>query len=358
MVFKFMSHSFSFGQTLGIATTLAISIAGLSACNAEQPAADTDSGDTASADLPGADTSVTPGYAVLEERFQTEIVNIGLERLGYAIEEPKELEYATLHVDIANGGITYTAAHWQTLHQEFFENSGGDDSLERLGSYITNVLQGYKIDKATADEYGITSLDQLADPEIAALFDTDGDGKANMTGCNPGWGCELVIEHQLDEYGLRETVQHDQGQYFALIADTITRQQQGDPVLFYTWTPLWVSGVLKEGEDVTWLNVPYTALPEAQAGVTEEDTSAEGKNLGFAVDQEVILANQTFVDENPAAAKLFELLELPIGDVSAQNQLIQDGEDSAEAIRGHAEAWVEENQDQFDAWIDEALAAQ
>jgi glycine betaine/proline transport system substrate-binding protein len=243
------------------------------------------------------------------------------------------------------------------LHQEFFENSGGDDALERTGTYIANVLQGYKIDQATAEEYGITSLEQLQDPEIAALFDTDGDGKANLTGCNPGWGCELVIEHQLDEYGLRDTVQHDQGQYFALIADTITRYEQGEPILFYTWTPLWVSGVLVEGEDVTWLEVPYTSLPEAQGEASEADTSAEGKNLGFAVDQQVILANQTFVDENPAAAKFFEVAQVPIGDVSAQNQLMQDGEDTPEDIRRHAEEWVAANQDTFDAWIEEALAA-
>ncbi|MEM0980047.1 MAG: glycine betaine/L-proline ABC transporter substrate-binding protein ProX, partial [Cyanobacteria bacterium P01_H01_bin.58] len=215
-----------------------------------------------------------------------------------------------------------------------------------------------KIDKATADEYGITSMEQLQDPEIAALFDSDGDGKANLTGCNPGWGCELVIEHHLDEYGLRDTVQHDQGQYVALIADTITRYEQGEPVLFYTWTPLWVSGVLQEGEDVTWMNVPYTSLPEAQGEASEADTSAEGKNLGFFLDQQVILANQEFIDNNPAAAKLFSLLEVPIADVSAQNQLIQDGEDSPEDIRGHAEAWIADNQAQFDGWIEEALATQ
>ena len=51
-------------------------------------------------------------------------------------------------------------------------------------------------------------------------------------------------------------------------------------------------------------------------------------------------------------------MQVPIGDVNVQNQLIQDGEDSPEAIRGHAEAWVEENQAQFDGWIEDALAAQ
>ena len=349
----------------GMAAVLAVAIAGVSACGSGEQAADTDTDsgatteDTADAGaMPGEGVNVTPGYGVLEELFQTEIVNIGLEQMGYTIDSPKELEYATLHVDTANGGITYTSAHWETLHEEFYTNSGGDDALERTGTYIANVLQGYKIDQATAEEYGITSLDQLQDPEIAALFDTDGDGKANLTGCNPGWGCELVIEHQLDEYGLRDTVQHDQGQYFALIADTITRYEQGEPILFYTWTPLWVSGVLTDDEDVTWLEVPYTSLPEAQAGVTEEETSAEGKNLGFAVDQQVILANQEFVDANPAAAKFFELIEVPIGDVSAQNQLMQDGEDTPEEIRAHAEAWVAENQEQFDGWLEEALAAQ
>ena len=362
MVFNFKPWNRSVAKkSFGIATTLAIAIVGVSACDTGEQAVETEGEETAEVadgELPGEGVSVTPGYGTLEELFQTEIVNIGLEELGYEIEPGKELEYATLHVDIANGGITYTAAHWERLHEEFFVNSGGDDALERTGTFISNVLQGYKIDKATADEYGITSVEQLKDPEIAALFDTDGDGRANLTGCNPGWGCELVIEHHLDEYELRDTVQHDQGQYFALIADTITRYEQGEPILYYTWTPLWVSGVLEENDDVTWLSVPYTTLPDAQGTVTEADTTAVDTNLGFAVDEQVILANQEFVDENPVAATFFELVEVPIADVSAQNQLIQDGEDTPEQIREHAEEWVAENQDQFSAWLEEALEVQ
>lgn len=339
-------------QNFGMAIALAVTLTGISACNTtEQQAVDNvTENSSATETLPGEGISVTPGYSVLEELFQTEIVNIGLERLGYEIQPGRELEYATLHVDIANGGITYAANHWEKLHEEFFINSGGDEVLERTGVLIPDLLQGYKIDKTTAEAYGITSLGQLQDPEIAALFDTDGDGRANLTGCNPGWGCELVIERHLDEYGLQDTVQHDQGQYFALIADTITRYQQDEPILFYTWTPLWVSGILKEGEDVVWLEVPDS--PSADG-----NTEVDGKNLGFAIDQQVILANQDFVDNNPAAVKFFELVEIPIDDVSAQNELIQNGENTPEEIRGHAEAWVAENQSKFDAWIDEALAA-
>ncbi|MGA1474327.1 MAG: glycine betaine/L-proline ABC transporter substrate-binding protein ProX, partial [Prochlorothrix sp.] len=340
--------------TLGLAA-LTLSLGACQSSPEATPPTDTETSSGGEI-LPGAGTRVTAAYSVLEDLFQTEVVNLGLEQLGYTIEDPKELEYATMHVDLANGGLDYTAVHWQQLHNEFFENSGGDEKLERLGVIVEDALQGYAIDKATADEYGITSLDQLQDPEIAALFDTDGDGQANLTGCNPGWGCELVIEHHLDEYGLRDTVQHDQGKYFALMADTLTRFDQGESILYYTWTPLWVGGVLTPGAEVEWLEVPYTSLPEAQGDLSEEDTSSNGKNLGFAVDQLMVLANQEFADANPSAVAFMASVQVPLEDVSAQNQLMQEGEDSPEDIRRHAEEWVAKNQDQFDTWVNSALS--
>ena len=312
---------------------------------------------TKQASKPGAGVEVTPAYSVLEEKFQTDIVNIGLEQLGYEVRRAKELEYATMHVDLANGGIDYTAVHWEKLHSDFYTNSGGDERLERMGVIVDNVLQGYSIDQTTAQKHGLTSLADLKDPEIAKLFDTDGNGKANLTGCNPGWGCELVIEHHLDEYGLRDTVEHDQGQYFALMADTITRYEQNEPILYYTWTPLWVSGVLTPGEDVNWLEVPYTSLPEEQGNVSEKATTVDGKNLGFAIDEQMILANQEFIDNNPAAAKFFELVEIPIDDISAQNRKMRNGEDSTDEIRAHAEEWIKENQTQFNQWVSQAREA-
>lgn len=312
-------------------------------------------------DQPGSGVEVTPAYSVLEEKFQTEIVNMALKELGYDVTDAKELEYATLHTDLANGGIQFTTVHWEKLHSDFYTNSGGDEKLERMGVFVDNVLQGYSVDQATAEENNITNLEDLKDPEIAKLFDTDGNGKANLTGCNPGWGCELVIEHHLDEYGLRDTVEHDQGQYFALMADTITRYEQGEPILYYTWTPLWVGGVLQEGEDVSWLQVPYTSLPEAQGETSEGTTTAningQDVNLGFAVDQMRILANQEFVDQHAAAAKLFEVVQVPRPDISVQNRKMRNGEDSPEDIMGHAEAWVEEHRDQFDQWVSTAREA-
>ncbi|MFW5679654.1 MAG: glycine betaine/L-proline ABC transporter substrate-binding protein ProX [Pseudomonadota bacterium] len=306
---------------------------------------------------PGDGVAVQPILTTTaEELFQHMVLFRGLEDLGYEVQQPLELgEYGTLHVAIAQGDADFTAVHWDKLHTAFFENSGGEEALTKLGVFVENVLQGYLIDRATADEYGITNLEQFQDPEIAALFDTDGDGAADLTGCNPGWGCERVIEHHLPEYGLADTVAHNQGSYFALIADTIGRFEAGEPIFYYTWTPLWVSGVLVPGEDVVWLEVPYTSLPEGDA--TAEETTADGQNLGFAVDDIMVLASREFAEANPAAAAFLEAASIPINDISEQNLLMREGEDRMRDIERHVETWIEDNRDAFDGWLEAGRAA-
>jgi glycine betaine/proline transport system substrate-binding protein len=287
-----------------------------------------------------------------------EIVRIGLEELGYEMESDKILDYTAKLLAIADGELDYTVTHWEKNHQVFFEKSGGEEKLERVGAIIPQLLQGYQIDQKTANEYNITNIEQLQQPEIAQLFDSDGDGKANLVGCDPGWGCEAIIEHHLNTYQLQETVEHDQGKYPALIADTIARYNQGEPILYYTWTPYWVSSVLKPQEDVVWLEVSVTDLPESQGNLTAADTSVEGKNIGFPVDRMRIVANKQFIADHPSAQQFLTLIEIPPEDMNQESLRIKEGEDSPEDIRRHAQEWVEENQERFDSWIEQARKAQ
>lgn len=304
--------------------------------------------------LPGQGITVQPLKSSLaEEAFQTLLVSRALEKLGYKVLPMKDLEPATEHLAIANGDATFMANHWRLLHQEFYRNSGGDARLVRFGPYAQGAVQGYLIDRKTAEAHHITRLDQLRDPRIARLFDTDGDGRADLTGCNPGWGCERAIEHHLDAYQLRSTVTHRQGSYTALMADTMARYKQGRPVLYYTWTPYWVSAVLRPGTDVVWLQVPFSA---SQDGTTDTQ-QPNGKNYGFAADQEEIVANRDFIQRNPAAARLFEVMRLPISDINAQNLRMNDGANTERDMARHTDGWIRAHQALFDGWLAQARAA-
>ncbi len=307
------------------------------------------------AELPGKGVAVSPiKGSPANAWFQHMVVQIALEKLGYEVEETLEADFPALHLAVASGDADYTVNHWRPLHNGFFDKSGGEDVMSRVKPVITGAGQGYFVDKKTAEAQAITSIDQLKDPTVAALFDGDGDGKANLSGCNPGWGCELVIEHHLDSYDLRDTVEHDQGSYFAIMADTITRYNEGAPILYYTWTPNWISDVLVPGQDVVAIDVPFSALPndpDADTGLPD------GRNPGFAVNDVYIVANKDFLDDNPAAAKLFTLIEIPISAVNAAQVKLRDGEDTVEDFRRHAEDWVAANQATVDGWVAEAAKA-
>ncbi|WP_323001926.1 glycine betaine/L-proline ABC transporter substrate-binding protein ProX [Denitromonas sp.] len=308
------------------------------------------------ADMPGKGVTVQPlKSSIAEETFQTELVMQGLKDLGYTVEPIKEIEYAAGHVALANGDATFMADHWDPLHIDFYEKAGGDAKLYRKGVYSPGALQGYLIDKKTAEQYGIKSIDQLKDPKLAKLFDADGDGKADLAGCNPGWGCEKVIEHHLDAYGLRDTITHKQGAYAAIIADTIARHKQGQPILYYTWTPYWVSGVLVPGKDVVWLQVPFSSLPGER---TKVDTALpDGSNYGFQANNQRIVANRAFVEAHPSAGKLFEVMKLSANDISAQNLRMRDGENKPADIARHVAAWIKGHRATYDGWLAAARAA-
>lgn len=305
--------------------------------------------------LPGQGITVRPVQSTLsEETFQTLLVSRALEKLGYTVTKPSEVDYNVGYTSIASGDATFTAVNWQPLHDDMYNAAGGDKAFWRQGTYVTGAAQGYLIDKKTAEKYHITRIDQLKDPKLAKLFDTNGDGKADLTGCTPGWGCEAVINHQITAYGLRDTVEHNQGNYSAMIADTIVRYKEGKPVFYYTWTPYWVSDVLVPGRDVVWLQVPFSSLPGAQKAV---DTALpNGANYGFPVNTMHIVANKAWAEKNPVAARLFSVMQLPIADINAQNAMMHEGKSSEADIQGHVDGWIKAHQAQFDGWINTALA--
>lgn len=303
------------------------------------------------ASLPGEGVTIRPiKGSPANTWFQHLVIQIGLEKLGYTVAETQEADFPAVHLAVASGDADYNASSWKPTHDAFCEKAGGDAVMTRVHPIITGTTEGYFIDKKTAEQYSISNIDQLKDPEIAKLFDSDGDGKANLAGCNPGWGCEATIEKHLDHYALRDFVQHDQGSYFAIMADVLSRYKQGSPILYYTWQPNWIADALVDGKDVTKLQVP-SSLPD------QDTQNADGTNYGFITGDVHVIANNEFLAGNPVARRFLELVTIPIADVNAAQVLLKDGNVKVPAIRQQAENWVAAHQAEFDGWVAEAAKA-
>lgn len=308
---------------------------------------------TTDSNLPGKGVMIRSATSDwIDDRFQAEIINIGLEKLGYKIAPLIAATYPAVYTAVANGDLDFAPIFGDPGHNEFYKNAGGDKKLERVG-LLFPLIQGYQIDKKTADQYKITNLQQFQDPRIAKIFDTDGDGKADLVGCDPGWSCELEMDYHLDAYKLRDTVEINKGNYTALIADALTRYQQGKPVFLYAYSPFWLGDVLKVNQDVIWLEVPFTAVRPGYGKVTEKDTSVNGKNLGMVQGKYRVIANQKFLENNPSIRRFFELVKIPSEDMARESSRIKQGENKPQDIRRHAEEWIKENQTQFEGWLNQ-----
>ena len=312
---------------------------------------------------PGSGVKLRMGQATWDTGwFQAQVFKLMLEELGYEVRDPETLDNVAFYVFTAQGDLDFWANGWFPIHDRYVKISEFAGNVEPTGYLVKEgALQGYLIDKKTADEFGITNLVDLQNPDIAKLFDQDGDEKADLIGCNEEWGCEVVIEHHLDIFDLRQTLSHIQGEYNELIDETISRYREGHPVLLYTWTPNWTVSELKIGEDVMWLSVPFSSLPDEPGVDTQLETMAgcleTPCNLGFQTSDLRVVANSEFLADHPIPAKLFELVEIPLEDIAAQNSRMRSGEDNLDDISRHAAEWIESNRELVDQWLSAARSA-
>ncbi|KKB07740.1 glycine betaine/L-proline ABC transporter substrate-binding protein ProX [Devosia chinhatensis] len=292
--------------------------------------------------------------------FHTEIFRQMLTELGYSVGSTLTLDNPAFYQSVAFGDVTLWVDGWFPIHNPYIPSFEG--SAEIIPSVVSGgAMEGYLVDKKTADELGITSLEDFKRDEVKAAFDRDGDGKADMVACPPGWGCELNIDHHLNAYELNDHVNLIKAGYAASMADAVAAYETGNPIFFYTWTPNWTVNELVPGEDVVWIEVPEVNLPEdmadlADAAIREGVAGCVNDPcmLGFPANSIDAVVNTAFADENPAVRALLEAVTIPIEDVYAQNALMNDGDDNIEA---HAAQWIEDNRAEVDGWLDAARAA-
>jgi glycine betaine/proline transport system substrate-binding protein len=295
--------------------------------------------------------------------FQAEVYSQLLEKLGYTVSKPVTVDNAAFYQAVGQGSIDMWVNGWFPNHNSYKDSY--EEGARAIG-YVAKggALQGYLIDKATHEEYGIDNLADLKKPSVRKLFDEDGDGRAEMVACPPGWACEEIISHHLDAYGLGEHVEPVKAGYAAAMANALGRYKDGKPIFFYTWTPNWTVGELKPGEDVVWLEVPEPNLPESQKDL-EDATTVSGVTgcvddpceMGWPANDLRPVANDDFLDANPAVETLLKVAGIPVADIFAQNAKMHAGENSASDIERHARTWIDNHPGKVDRWLTKARKA-
>jgi len=314
---------------------------------------------------PGKGTTVKPARATWNTGFfQEAMVRRALEELGYKVKTPKDLQNPIFYKSVALGDVDYWTNGWFPNHNSQMPKGFYDDA--NTYGYVIKAggLQGYLVSKRDVEKYNIKSLDDFKRDDVKKAFDSNGDGKADLTACPPGWGCENIIAHHMKVYDLDDHINPVKASYEAGMASALGDYKSGNPVFFYTWAPNWTIFKFKPGKEVMWINVPKIIPKKSQVGLEDLMTVSGIKGavsdpvkLGFVVSDIRIVANKKFIAKNPAVKKFFEVFTLPLADINEQNTRMYEGEKSQKDIDRHVDEWIAKNPDKWKSWLDEARKA-
>lgn len=170
--------------------------------------------------------------------------------------------------------------------------------------------------------------------------------------------------------------QHVTDSYEIMAAEAIAKVSEDAPVVIYMWTPSKYAALLIPGQNVVWLGVNSVLDDSNPSGVrggeghdqrpgianADADRCPSAAELGFCqlgwiATDILVTANNDFLARNPEAAKLFELVSIPVLDVSEALLAQSEGAVTEGAIRILATEWIAENRELVEMWLLEAAVA-
>ena len=208
-------------------------------------------------------------------------------------------------------------------------------------SYMLNGDAERGIKAVTPDLHSIT---QLSDPQYAEIFkDPEEPSKGRFLNCPSGWSCEQLNTARLDAYGLSDQFTNFRpGTGTALDAAIAAADIQGEPVLFYYWSPTAVMGRfdLVQLDEPAYSESCWSELNDP-AGSREEGCAFPpvGVTYGF---------NEEFAKEATELVAVFEKANFPLEIVNGVLAKMQvSGLDAKEA----AAEFMAQKTDIWSEWV-------
>ena len=203
--------------------------------------------------------------------------------------------------------------------------------------------QGMFVPHYLADQ--VKSFADLAKPEIAAMFDKDGNGKGEYWAGDAGWKSTKMWQVKFKSYGLAELWEPE------IVSDATFKAQlkaaytSEKPILFYYWTPEWIHAAY----DIVSLDEPDRTEGCMDLKLDQEDWLEASNFACRHADAMVYVAySKSLEQRNPAVAKF--LTQIKLDPAVVNGWILQIGRDKEEP-QDVAEAWVEANEDTVNAWI-------
>ena len=228
--------------------------------------------------------------------------------------------------------------NWQSAWDEYVEGNGTIDHNQPYNGTSNLYVPSYMAD-------AISSIEDMKKPEVAAMFDTDGNGKGEYWAGDTTWASTKRWQIKFKSYGLDDLWEPNIVSADTFKAGLVEAYASSKPQLFHFWTP----EAIHEQYDLTKIEEPARF-----AGCENVDLDAENW-LEVSTFECVIAETEIFVafskslyDRNPAVAKMLKNVKFSGDEINVwMLEMFENKRDPQEV----AEEWIAENKDLVDSWI-------
>lgn len=309
---------------------------------------------TAAAMLAGNAAIATEKVTIAEFKYPAAQAKLHLvkmlleERLGLeVISKPGDNAQFYAGMDRGKGDYDLTVTVWLP-NQKNFKAEYVDKKKTVIYSDISYpATSGFCVPKHFSEEHNVTSIFDLARPEVAALLDSDGNGKGEIWIGKPGWASTNENHIKVRDYGLltfNEAVKADAAVNFAALADAIKKKEGR---AFYCWRPnqVWIQYDVVQLEEP-----PHDPSCHNQVNATEDSEWFEKSKITCAsAPKKVTIGWAKALEERlPVVTNFLANIEIDTDTVSAwAYEIAGKKRNSAEVVR----EWAEQNQERIDKWF-------
>ena len=229
------------------------------------------------------------------------------------------------------------------LHDKYVKSKG----TVRMNPNGVPSFQGMCVTKASADRTGITKVADLADPDMARNFDSNGDGLGEVWVGASGWASTNIEKIRAKSYGYDETMELLEMDEALAMADVDAAVAKDANHVFYCYTPNHMFALY----DLVILEEPaYDASKWTIIQPTDDPEWLEKSSAPVAWDLAYLHVHYaaSLEESHPEAADLLSKVALTTDQVSHMTFGLVVEKMSAD---DYAKQWAQDNADLVDSWM-------
>jgi glycine betaine/proline transport system substrate-binding protein len=264
----------------------------------------------------------------------------------------------TFEQALANDDLQVVAEEW-IERSEIWKKAAAAGQVRAIGNTFTGATEGWAIPEYVVrgeparhiqpTAPGLTNVAQLAEPKYVALFrDPEQPNRGRFLNCPSGWTCEPENTRKLRAYGLEDRyVDFRPGTGPAMDAAIMSAYLQGQPLLFYYWSPSAIAGRLR----LTPLEEPpYT--PDCWKQMYATDAT----HHGCASPPSVIVygVSSVFAAAAPEIVAVLAKATFPLAELNANLATMAQAQREP---RAQALLFLQARPDIWQSWVTPAMAA-